>query len=437
MTVGSPEFRRWLLSAYFRQYHAAPSPSAVQSALMLVDCKAHEGAEHPVHVRVANTGDTIYLDLGREYVSVTKDGWEVVPQVPVKFRRTKNQGRMPLPIRGGSVDDLRQIMTLDDQDFRLVVGWLLCALRGLAPYLVLAVAGEQGSAKSTLCEILRTVVDPLKLAALSGPPRDEKDLAADGRQSHVLAYDNVSFIPQWFSDALCRVSTGGGLKARQLYTDGEQYVVDLRNPVVLNGIPDAATSQDLVSRAVMISPPVIPEEKRLTKSEIDDRLAKVLPGVLGALLDQLSAGLRNTHLNPGSLPRMADCALWVTRCTGSEEWLDVYRENVRQAAEIGLESSPAYAGIRQLLDGHSVTGYMKERKGVDQWQGTSAELLKALQDLPAFLAWDGKHRPDSPRALANAMKRDATAMRQQGIEVRHTKSNGRRLIVVRRTGAQG
>jgi len=163
----------------------------------------------------------------------------------------------------------------------------------------------------------------------------------------------------------------------------------------------------------------------------------VLPGVLGALLDQLSAGLRNTHLNPGSLPRMADCALWVTRCTGSEEWLDVYRENVRQAAEIGLESSPAYAGVRQLLDGHSVTGYMKQRKGVEQWQGTSAELLKVLQDLPAFLAWDGKHRPDSPRALANAMKRDATAMRQQGIEVRHTKSNGRRLIVVRRTGAQG
>ena len=79
---------------------------------------------------------------------------------------------------------------------------------------------------------------------------------------------------------------------------------------------------------------------------------------------------------------------------------------------------------------------MKERKGVDQWQGT-ARAAKALQDLPVFLAWDGKHRPDSPRALANALKRDATAMRQQGIEVKHTKSNGRRLIVVKRTGAQG
>jgi hypothetical protein len=248
----------------------------------------------------------------------------------------------------------------------------------------------------------------------------------------VLAYDNVSFIPQWFSDALCRVSTGGGLKARQLYTDGEQYVVDLRNPVVLNGVPDAATSQDLISRAIMISPPVIPEEKRLTKSEIDDRLSQILPGVLGALLDQLSAGLRNTHLNPCNLPRMADCALWVTRCTGSEEWLDIYRENVQQAIEIGLESSPVYAGIRQLLDGHLETEYMEQRKGVDQWQGAAAELLKVLQDLPAFLAWDGKHRPDSPRALANALKRDATAMRQQGVEIRQDRTHGRRVFYVSR-----
>ncbi len=213
--------------------------------------------------------------------------------------------------------------------------------------------------------------------------------------------------------------------------------MDLRNPVVLNGVPDAATSQDLVSRAIMISPPVIPEGERLTKSEIDGRLAKVLPGVLGALLDQLSAGLRNTHLNPGSLPRMADCACGSPDARARRSGSNVYRENVRQAAEIGLESSPTYAGVRQLLDGHSVTEYMKERKGVDQWQGTSAELLKALQDLPAFLAWDGKHRPDSPRALANALKRDATAMRQQGIEVKHTKSNGRRLIVVKRTGRKG
>ena len=432
MTVGSAEFRRWLVSAYFKQFRSAPSPSAIQSALLLIECKAHEGAEHSVHLRVANTGDTIYLDLGRQFVVVTKDGWETASDVPVKFRRTRNMAALPVPVRGGSVDELRRLTTLSDRDFALVKGWLLCALRGLAPYLVLALAGEQGSAKSTLCEMLRNIVDPLKLAALSGPPREEKDLAADGKQSHVLAYDNVSFIPQWLSDALCRVSTGGGLKARQLYTDGEQYVVDLRNPIVLNGIPDAATSQDLVSRAVILSPPVIPEDKRLAKSEIDSRLAEALPRVLGALLDLLSAGLRNTHLNPQNLPRMADCALWVTRCTGSEEWLDVYTENIRQAMEIGLESSPVFAGVRQLLDGHLQCEFMKERKGIDRWQGTAAELLKALQDLPAFLAWDAKHRPDTPRALTNALKRDATAMRQQGIDVTHGRSNGKRIVTIER-----
>ncbi len=52
MVVGSAEFRRWLVSAYFKQFRSAPCPSAVQSALMLIECKAHEGAERPVHHRV-------------------------------------------------------------------------------------------------------------------------------------------------------------------------------------------------------------------------------------------------------------------------------------------------------------------------------------------------------------------------------------------------
>ena len=41
MVVGSAEFRRWLVSAYFKQFRSAPCPSAVQSALMLIECKGH------------------------------------------------------------------------------------------------------------------------------------------------------------------------------------------------------------------------------------------------------------------------------------------------------------------------------------------------------------------------------------------------------------
>ena len=42
--------------------------------------------------------------------------------------------------------------------------------------------------------------------------------------SRLLAFDNLSGIPAWLSDALCRVATGGSLAVRQLYTDDEEVL---------------------------------------------------------------------------------------------------------------------------------------------------------------------------------------------------------------------
>jgi ABC-type phosphonate transport system ATPase subunit len=92
------------------------------------------------------------------------------------------------------------------------------ALRPLGPYPVLDVIGETGTAKSTLVAVLRTLVDPQE-PALRRPPREERDLFIAASTNHVLAYDNLSVMPDWLSDALCRISTGGGYAARMLYTD--------------------------------------------------------------------------------------------------------------------------------------------------------------------------------------------------------------------------
>ena len=57
---------------------------------------------------------------------------------------------LPIPERGGSIDDLRQLLNVpNENDWVLVVSWLLGALRPERPYPVLVLQGEQGSAKST------------------------------------------------------------------------------------------------------------------------------------------------------------------------------------------------------------------------------------------------------------------------------------------------
>jgi putative DNA primase/helicase len=47
-------------------------------------------------------------------------------------------------------------------------------------------------------------------------PRSERDLAIATGNAWVLAFDNLSGIRDWLSDALCRLATGGGFATRQL-----------------------------------------------------------------------------------------------------------------------------------------------------------------------------------------------------------------------------
>ena len=62
--VRSKGFRR-LTGQYYQQEKSAPNSEALQSALNLIEARAHfEAPERAIHVRVASHGGKIYLDLG-------------------------------------------------------------------------------------------------------------------------------------------------------------------------------------------------------------------------------------------------------------------------------------------------------------------------------------------------------------------------------------
>ena len=161
--------------------------------------------------------DRLYVDLGDpawRAVEICPQGWHVVDNPPIRFRRTTGMQPLPTPEKGGSIDTLRHFLNVQDaQDFVLVVAWALAALRDAGPYPVLVLSGEQGSAKSTFSTILRSLLDP-RTAPLRALPREERDLFITATHSHVLAFDNVSGLPPWISDALCRIATGGGFAVR-------------------------------------------------------------------------------------------------------------------------------------------------------------------------------------------------------------------------------
>jgi len=166
--------------------------------------------ERDVHVRVAADGDDLYIDLvdrGWNAIRVTAEGWSVVTAPPVRFRRTVGMAALPFPERGGSTQTLRPFLNIrGHSDFVLVIGFLLAALQPHGPYPICTFIGEQGSAKTTLIRLLRSLVDPS--AVPSGSlPLSGRDLFIAAHNSHVQAFENISKLSAAMSDHLCRLST--------------------------------------------------------------------------------------------------------------------------------------------------------------------------------------------------------------------------------------
>src|SRR3974390_2405677 len=172
---------------------------------------------------------------------------------PVRFRRTPGMLPLPVPERGGSIETLRSFLNLPSGDgFVLIVAWLLAALRSGGPYPLLAISGEQGSAKTVLSKLLRAVVDP-NVGPVRALPREERELMIAANNGHLLAFDNVSGLPGWLSDALCRLASGGSFAVRRLYTDDEEVLFQAARPTLLNGIEDVIGRPDLADRAIFLT----------------------------------------------------------------------------------------------------------------------------------------------------------------------------------------
>jgi len=418
-------FRRFLVGKYYKSESRAPNSQAVQSALDLLEARAaFDAPERQVHVRLAEHAGSIYLDLANtqwEVVEIAPSGWRILPTSPVKFLRTRGMATLPYPTPGGSLVDLRPFLNVaTDDDFRLIVAWLVAALRPRGPYPVLALHGEHGTAKSSVAKVGRALCDPNR-APLRAEPSDVRDMMITASKSWCQNLDNVSHLPPWLSDAICRLATGGGFSTRQLYLDDEEIIFDAQRPVVINGIEELATRGDLLDRCLVLHLPEIPPEGRREEEEFWSEFEKARPRILGALLDAVSAALRNLpDVVLPEKPRMADFAVWVTAAEEGLGWpagafLRAYTGNRDAANEVVLEASPVAALIM----------------AIDSFEGTAAELLKLLNERIDEGGRRHQGWPKGPRMLAGALKRIAPNLRVAGIQVQFTReptAKRRRLI---------
>jgi len=429
MALRSAAFKRWFHRLFFTTEGRAAGSQAVNDALGVLEGKAcFEGTERSVHVRLAEHDGSIYFDLAdRKWrvVEIDAAGWRIVEDAPVRFRRSKGLKPLPAPVTGGSLDELRPFVNVaDDSCWRLLVAWTLAALRPRGPYPVLCLHGQQGSAKSSLARVLRWLIDP-NLAELRSEPKEPRDLMIAANASWIIALDNLSSLPAWLSDALCRLSTGGGFATRELYSDAEETIFDAQRPVLLTGIEDLATRGDLLERSILLTLPAIPEDRRRTERALWTQIEAVRPRILGALLTALSGALRELpSVRLDGYPRMADYAEWAVAAERALHWpagsfLDAYDDNRSAANDTALEASPLVPFVRQFV----------EAKG--EWTGTASALLTELRELAGDAA-KSKEWPGNARGLSGRLRRLAPNLRAAGIVVEWEREEGRKRTRVLR-----
>jgi hypothetical protein len=430
--IRSRGFRRWIARKFYEIENKPPSAQALTDALGMIEAKAYySGKIAPVYTRVAQLDGGISLDLANEawqVVEITATGWRVLTSSPVKFRRSKGMQALPIPIHGGSLHNLRKYVNVrDDAEWCLMVTWLVMTLHPSGPYPVLVLGGEHGSAKSSTIEALRRLVDP-SAAMLRAEPRDARDVAIAAQANWFIALDNVSALPGWLSDCLCRLSTGGGFATRELYTDAEEIIFEATRPVALNGIEEVVTRPDLLDRALILNLPPIPEEKRRVRAELWREFEAERPALLGALLEAVSVALRRVdQITLPRIPRMADFAKFATAASPALGWSDdyfmsLYATNRQQAHELALDASAVAGAIRALAE-----------RG--EWSGTAAELLETLNGLVDDATRRPRSWPATPRYLGGEVRRLTPNLRSIGVNVeftREARAARRRIITIKK-----
>ena len=430
LQIGHKQFERWLIWRYFSDHGTSPGSDRLKRTVQTADARARfSGDEHKAWLRVGEAEGNLYLDLGDDdwtTIEITADGWRKCPNPPVRFRRGGGKS-LPMPLQDGKIDELRPFVNVkDDDDFMLLVGFLVACFRPEKPFPILDLAGEKGTAKTTTLKLIRRLVDPVK-AEGRGLPSKEDDLVVSAQNNWLLSGDNISRIKPEMADALCRLATGGGLAKRQHYTDGEEYSIEAMRPVALTGINTVTERQDLLDRMLVVTLKPIEEVERRDEHSFWEKFETSQAMILGALLDGVSMAIRRRDkVKLERLPRMADFILFVESAAQAFGW----KPGEFMAAHARMSEGVFRVAVEGDAVAATIVEWLNESGG---FSGPAAKLLTSLNDFRQRHSHEEHIRhawwPRDATRMAKALRRVAGGLRSIGIGYEEKDDRSRKVTI--------
>lgn len=421
---GKSGLRQTLAREYYNRSGSTANAAALGDALEVLSGRAQEMDRVELPLRLTERDGAVYIDMGTAdgaVLTVSPSGWRITNDHPVVFRRTELTGAMVTPSPGGDLHKLKDILNVDEKNFRLIVSWMIAALQPGMPHPILSLFGQQGTAKTTGAKTVINLVDPSPAPTRSSP-RDLGQWLTTAAGCWVSGIDNVSSIPEWFSDAMCRASTGEGVVNRSLYTDSNLSVSAFRRCIVMTGIATESLRGDLAERLLMIELEPISKAKRKTDAEVEARFNEIAPEVLGGLLDLLVKVLEaHPSIKLEEMGRMADFTVVLAALDKVTGWstVDDYVDTGEDIARTVVDGDLFATALRGLA----------QQAGV--WEGTAQALFDLITPERPPQKW-----PKSATAVGARLARLAPAMESVGVIVEKSERGKFRGWSIRETSAE-
>nr|WP_321510182.1 hypothetical protein [uncultured Hyphomonas sp.] len=411
----SQEFREEMWRRFYEAEGTIAQTTDIDALVAATGAFTSKADIEPIHLRFAACGDKRYLflaDTDYGVIEVDSDGWRACDDPPVIFR-VGDSLPLPMPLEG-AIEDLLGILNVDRENMIFVLAWMLTAIYFPGKQCpILLLDGPAGSGKSSALSTIIKLIDP-KIGAEAGPPKSEDDLFVSAYNGAIVSFDNVSSLAK-LSDALCRLSTRGGLRKRMLYTNFDVAAMDARRPIVIAGIDPTMYEQDLLERIVRVD--LHKPEEYVEDSKFEQRVEQLRPKLLGAILSLLSRVMDQVPNQPsgwsrfGSFTQLGEC---VARDLGfAPGWFS--NEYRRRFEEMSAESA----------DADSVVSYVSkmaanQRSGVQFREATASELWEEMRDQirSGHLVVPDSDVPPNARAMSTRISRAQSVLsREHGISV--------------------